>query len=223
MPRRSADRSLVAGSDLMAKPSKQKPKPKAKPLAATDPNHPESWLYLLSENTLTFGVLRSTFKDRTNSAVEFGRRKLQPVQPPPTEPDGITAERVDVILPDGAEDQFAKPLPFLEGCDEMQVNPSILVYLTIPTPDVDRMHHAWEKGRAFARILADERGLATLLIQHSPGRVSSLNHPHLHLLICPRKTAKAGLRYGGLDNELLYNDGARVLVERWTEFTETGN
>ena len=207
----------------MTKPSKQKPKPKAKPMAATDPNHPESWLYLLSENTLTFGVLRSTFKDRTNSAVEFGRRKLQPVQPPPTEPDGITAERVDVILPDGAEDQFARSLPFLEGCDEMQVNPGILVYLTIPTPDVDRMHHAWEKGRAFARILADERGLATLLIQHSPGRVSSLNHPHLHLLICPRKTAKAGLRYGGLDNELLYNDGARVLVERWTEFTEIGN
>jgi len=207
----------------MTKPSKQKPKPKAKPMAATDPNHPESWLYLLSENTLTFGVLRSTFKDRTNSAVEFGRRKLQPVQPPPTEPDGITAERVDVILPDGAEDQFARSLPFLEGCDEMQVNPGILVYLTIPTPDVDRMHHAWEKGRAFARILADERGLATLLIQHSPGRVSSLNHPHLHLLICPRRTAKAGLRYGGLDNELLYNDGARVLVERWAEFTETGN
>ena len=207
----------------MAKPSKQKPKAKPKTLAATDPNHPESWLYLLSENTLTFGVLRSTFKDRTNSAVEFGRRKLQPVQPPPTEPDGITAERVDVILPDGAEDQFVKPLPFLEGCDEMQVNPGILVYLTIPTPDVDRMHHAWEKGRAFARILADERGLATLLIQHSPGRVSSLNHPHLHLLICPRKTAKAGLRYGGLDNELLYNDGACVLAERWAEFIEAGS
>ena len=223
MPGRSADRSPLAGADLMAKPLKPKSKAKSKTLAATDPNHPESWLYLLSENTLTFGVLRSTFKDRTNSAVEFGRRKLQPVQPPPTEPDAITAERVDVILPEGAEDQFATSLPFLEGCDETQVNPAILVYLTIPTPDVDRMHHAWEKGRAFARILADERGLATLLIQHAPGRISSPNQPHLHLLICPRRTAKAGLRYGGLDNELLYNDGARVLVERWAEFTETGN
>jgi len=207
----------------MAKPSKPKSKAKSKTLAATDPNHPESWLYLLSENTLTFGVLRSTFKDRTNSAVEFGRRKLQPVQPPPTEPDAVTAERVDVILPDGAEDQFARPLPFLEGCDEMQVNPGILIYLTIPTPDVDRMHHAWEKGRAFARILADERGLATLLIQHAPGWISSPNQPHLHLLICPRKIAKAGLRYGGLENELLYNDGARVLVERWAEFIEAGS
>ena len=130
---------------------------------------------------------------------------------------------MDVILPEGAEDQFARPLPFLKGCDEMQVNPGILVYLTIPTPDVNRMHHAWEKGRAFARILADERGLATLLIQHAPGRISSPNQPHLHLLICPRKTAKAGLRYGGLDNELLYNDGARVLVERWAEFKEAGS
>ena len=223
MPGRSADRSLVAGSDLMAKPSKQKPKRKAKPIAATDPNHPESWLYLLSENTLTFGVLRSTFKDRTNSAVEFGRRKLQPVPPPPPEPDAITAERVDVILPEGAEDQFARPLPFLKGCDEMQVNPGILVYLTIPTPDVNRMHHAWEKGRAFARILGDERGLATLLIQHAPGRISSPNQPHLHFLVCPRKTAKAGLVFGALDNELLYNDGARVLAERWAEFTKAGS
>ena len=223
MPSRSADRSPVAGADLMAKPRKPKPKAKSKTLAATDPNHPESWLYLLSENTLTFGVLRSTFKDRTNSAVEFGRRKLQPVPPPPTEPDAITAERVDVILPDGAEDQFARPFPFLEGCDEMQVNPGILVYLTIPTPDVNRMHHAWEKGRAFARILADERGLATLLIQHAPGRISSPNQPHLHFLVCPRKTAKAGLDFGALDNELLYNDGARVLAERWAEFTKPGS
>ncbi|MCZ4266039.1 hypothetical protein O4G73_13105 [Erythrobacter sp. G21629-S1] len=207
----------------MAKPSKPKSKAKSKTLTATDPNHPESWLYLLSENTLTFGVLRSTFKDRTNSAVEFGRRKLQPVQPPPTEPDAVTAERVDVILPDDAEDQFAKPLPFLEGCDKMQVNPGILVYLTIPTPDVDRMHHAWEKGRAFARILAEERGLATLLIQHAPGRISSANQPHLHLLICPRKTTRAGLCFGALDKELLFNDGARALVERWAKFTESGN
>lgn len=207
----------------MAKPSKPKSKAKPKTLAATDPNRPESWLYLLSENTLTFGVLRSKFKDRTNSAVEFGRRKLQPVPPPPTEPDAITAERVDVILPEGAEDQFGRPLPFLEGCDEMQVNPGILVYLTIPTPNVDRMHHAWEKVRAFAKILADERGLATLLIQHSPGRVSSPNDPHFHAIICPRKSTKAGLRYGALDNELLYNDGARILAERWAEFTGSGN
>ncbi len=28
-----------------------------------------------------------------------------------------------MILPEGAEDQFATSLPFLEGCDEMQVNP----------------------------------------------------------------------------------------------------
>lgn len=223
MSGRSADRSPVAGADLMAKLSKPKSTAKPKAHAATDPNHPESWLYLLCENTLTFGVLRSTFKDRINSAVEFGKRKLQPVSPPANEPDAITAERVDVILPKDAEDQFGRPLPFLEGCDQMQVNPAILVYLTIPTPDVARMHHAWEKGRKFAKILAEERRLATMLIQHSPGRVSSLNDPHLHLLICPRKTAKAGLRYGALDKELLYNDGARVLVERWAEFTETGN
>ena len=192
-------------------------------LSVTDPDRPESWLYLLKAGALTFGVLRSTFKDRTNRAVEFGRRKLQPVPPPQSDPDAITAERADVILPQGAEDQFATPLSFLEGCDAMQVNSNILVYLTIPTPDACRMHHAWETGRAFAKMLADERGVATLLIQHAPGRVSCSNDPHLHLIICPRQASKAGLAYGGLDRELVYNDGACILAELWADFLESGD
>ena len=192
----------------------------AKPKSVTDPERPESWLFLLNEDGLGFGVLRSNFKDRTNSALEFGMRKLQPVPPFGSDPDAITAERADVILPREAEDQFTSSIAFLRACDEMQVDPGIIVYLTIPTPDADRLHQSWEAGRGFAKILAEERGLATLLIQHVPGRVSSSNAPHLHLLICPRTASKFGLSCGGLDRELLHDSGARILAERWAEFVD---
>ena len=201
----------------MTKQSKKDVKPKSVP----DPERPESWLFLLNEGDVTFGVLRSSYKDRSNSALEFGMRKLQPVPPSASDSDAITAERADVILPHGAEDQFASPLAFLRACDEMQVDPGIIVYLTIPTPDADRLHQSWETGRAFAKMLAEERGLATLLIQHVPGRVSSSNDPHLHLLICPRTASKFGLSCGGLDRELIHDSGARILADRWEEFVDT--
>ncbi len=200
----------------MAQRSKKDPNPKS----VTDPERPESWLFLLSEGDVTFGVLRASYKDRSNSALEFGMRKLQPVPPSEFDPDVITAERADVILPREAEDQFTSPIAFLRACDEMKVDPGIIVYLTVPTPDADRLHQAWETGRGFAKILAEERGIATLLIQHVPGRVSCANDPHLHLLICPRTSSKLGLRYGGLDRELLHDSGARILSDRWEEFVD---
>jgi len=200
----------------MTKRSKKDVKQKS----VTDAERPESWLFLLSEGGLTFGVLRSSYKDRSNSALEFGMRKLQPVPPSGSDPDAITAERADVILPREAEDHFMSPIAFLRACDEMQVDPGIIVYLTIPTADADRLHQSWEVGRGFAKVLAEERGLATLLIQHVPGRVSSSNDPHLHLLICPRTSSKLGLRYGGLDREILHDSGARILSGRWAEFVD---
>jgi len=202
---------------MMTKRSKKEARPKS----ITDPERPETWLYLLKEGDLTFGVLRSNYKGRSNSALEFGMRKLQPAPPNGVDPDAITAERSDVILPRWAEDHFASPISFLRACDDMQVDPGIIAYVTIPTPDADRLHQSWETARAFAKVLADERGLATLVIQHVPGRVSSSNDPHLHLLICPRTaSSKLGLSCGDLDRELLHDTGARILAGRWAEFIE---
>jgi hypothetical protein len=184
----------------------------------TDPDRPESWLYLINEGSLIFGVLREKYKGRANTAAEFGARKLQPVSPPEEHPKSITAERADVVLPKGAEDHFSEPFAFLRGCDEMRVDPGILTYVTIPMPDANRIHEAWETAREFAKILAQERDLAVLVIQHVPGRVSSPNDPHVHLLINPRICSKLGLAYGGLDRALLHDEGAEILAERWAEF-----
>ncbi|WP_145916844.1 hypothetical protein [Erythrobacter sp. QSSC1-22B] len=100
----------------------------------------------------------------------------------------------------------------------MRVDPGILIYVTVPFPDANRIHEAWETARAFAKVLADERNLAVLVIQHVPGRVSSPNDPHVHLLINPRTCSNLGLQYGGLDRALLHDEGAEILAERWAKF-----
>lgn len=196
----------------------RRPKSTSNASTETDPDRPESWLYLINEGNLTFGVLRESYKGRGNTAVEFGGRKLQPVPPRGELPTAITAERADVVLPKSAEDHFVEPFAFLQGCDEMRVDPGILTYVTVPSPDANRVHEAWETARAFAKVLADERHLAVLVIQHVPGRVSSPNDPHVHLLINPRICSKLGLRYGGLDRALLHDEGAEILAGRWADF-----
>lgn len=197
--------------------AKQKKSVAVKPQTSTksDPGRPENWLYLLNRDALTFGVLRKRYNDRENSAYEFGASKLQPVSPAAAG-QAITAARADVVLPHHAEDALANPFAFLAGCDELTLDPAILVYLSIAFPEAVRLHHAWEQARRFARVLADERDVASLVILHAPGLVSSPNPPHAHLLICPRTgSSSLGLKYGGLDRELICDKGADVLNKCW--------
>lgn len=197
--------------------AKQKKSVAVKPQTSTksDPGRPEDWLYLLNRDALTFGVLRKRYNDRENSAYEFGASKLQPVSPAAAG-QAITAARADVVLPHHAEDALANPFAFLAGCDELTLDPAILVYLSIAFPEAVRLHHAWEQARRFARVLADERDVASLVILHAPGLVSSPNPPHAHLLICPRTgSSSLGLKYGGLDRELICDKGADVLNKCW--------
>ena len=184
-------------------------------LNKSDPGRPENWLYLLNRDALTFGVLRKRYHDRDNSACEFGTSKLRPVSPAAAG-QAITAARADVVLPRHAEDALADPFEFLAGCDDLTLDPAILVYLSIAFPEAVRLHHAWEQARLFARKLADERDVASLVILHAPGLVSSPNPPHAHFLICPRTgSSPLGLKFGGLDRELICDKGADVLNKCW--------
>jgi hypothetical protein len=197
--------------------AKQKQSVAAKPKSTTKihPDRPENWLYLHNRAALTFGVLRKRYNERDNSACEFGTSKLQPVSPSSAE-QTITAARADVVLPRHAEDALTDPFAFLAGCDELTLDPAILVYLSIAFPEAVRLHHAWEQARRFARMLADDRNLASLVVLHAPGLVSSPNPPHVHLLICPRTGASPlGLKFGGLDRELICDKGADILDKCW--------
>lgn len=195
---------------------------KPKPIAPNDAD-PQSWLYLnpngASESGIVFGVLRKSYGGRTNSAVEFGRRKLQPVAPPgdaEVSPWPVTAERVDIVLPPDAPDTLADPQVLLEAMDQAAIDKPLLAYVTLPFPNTTRLHQAWECARGFARRLA-ERQLACLLILHAPGRVGSPNPVHAHLLIAPRTIGPLGMEHGTYDHDLVHDSGQAIIEKLWAE------
>lgn len=196
---------------------------KPKPIAPNDAD-PQSWLYLNpngpSNMGVVFGVLRKTYAGRTNSAVEFGRRKLQPVAPlgdAMTSPWPITAERIDVVLPPDAPDTLADPQTLLEAMDACAIDKPLLAYVTVPFPQTTRLHHAWETARAFAVKLAG-RQLACLVVLHAPGRVGSANPVHAHLLLACRIIGDLGsMEHGIYDRDLTHDSGQAVIEDLWAE------
>lgn len=195
-----------------------------------DERDPQSWLFLnpqgQSEEGFTFGVLRKTYKGRTNSAYQFGYRKTH-VGSDMRDTDMVkwspNVERVEVLLPREASDELNDPVTLLQQVDRCATSSetSLLTYLTVPASDCERVHIGWERAREFASWIARERDLAVLAIQHCPGLAGSAFAPHQHLLIVPRIIGKFGLRHAVYDHEILHDDGQALLHALWTDHRET--
>lgn len=188
-------------------------------------NDPLDWLYTnpggASETGLTFGVLRKEYGGRKNSALEFGWRKCH-VGRQPSDAD-FTAwtpnvERVEVILPAKADDMLADPAVLLQQMDvtAAECEKALLVYITLPLGDVERVHVGWERARAFARRLACERDLASVLALHAPGRVNTPFALHAHCLVVPRCIAGLGIGHGLYDSDLTHDAGQALIEALWS-------
>ncbi len=204
--------------------TKSKPRTKkARSTPKTDENDPLSWLYLnpeKSSNGFVFGVLRKTFRGRTNTAHEFGFRKthLGSAFMNSDRADWApNAEKVEVILPSRADDMLSDPDLLLREVDSCSPpnEAGLLTYLTLPLSDAERLHRGWEKARSFAVTLASERDLASVVILHSPGSIGAAFPLHAHLLIVPRALNGLGLRHAAFDSELLRDEGQGVLSDLW--------
>lgn len=204
--------------------TKSKPRTKkANSIPQTDEKDPLSWLFVnpqKSSNGVVFGVLRKTFRGRTNTAHEFGFRKAH-LGSTFVSADRTNwapnAEKVEVILPARADDMLSDPDLLLRNVDAC-VPPNeagLLTYLTLPLSDAERLHVAWEKARSFAVMLASERDLASIVILHSPGSVGAAFPMHAHLLIVPRALNGLGLRHAPFDSELLRDEGQGILSALW--------
>lgn len=132
---------------------------------------PQSWLYLNpsgpSPAGTVFAVLRRTYAGRVNSALEFGYRKahLGPVAPgADLAAWSPNVERIEVLLPAGADDSLADPATLLGQMDAHAVEreKALLTYLTLPLGDVERVHVGWERARAFRRRTGHEVELPRL-------------------------------------------------------------
>lgn len=203
-------------------PKKALPKP-----IVTDPDNAQTWLYLNPTGPnlsgLVYGVLRTNYADRTNTATAFGAKKCLPVAPDPDAPPSkwpVTAERVEVILPPLADDRLADPATLLHEMDASTLpqQKALLTYLTLPLPDASRLHHGWERCRAFVRQhIAIDRQLAAMLVLHSPGRVNSANALHCHVLIVPRRLSGLPLAHGAYDEELTHDRGQALIEQLWVD------
>ena len=205
--------------------TKSKPRAKkASSLPKTDEKDPLSWLYTNpqgSSDGFTFGVLRKTFRGRTNTAHEFGFRKCHLGSAFVSADRSIwapNAEKVEVILPAKADDMLSDP-DFLLRQADASACPSeagLLTYLTLPLADAERLHIGWERARSFAVRLACERDVASIVILHSPGSVGSAFPLHSHVLVIPRVMKKAfALKHCAFDSEILCDDGQGILFDLW--------
>jgi len=192
---------------------------------------PQSWLYLNpagpSAAGTVFAVLRKAYAGRTNSALEFGYRKAHV---------GVVAagvnfavwspnvERVEVLLPAGADDGLANPAILLAQMDAHAVDreKALLTCLTLPLGDVDRVHVGWERARSFLRDrVARDRQLAAVLILHAPGTINAAFPLHAHALIVPRRITGLGIRLGLYDEELIHDGGQAIVEALWADHVAT--
>ena len=161
----------------------------------------------------TFGVLRREFRGRQNSVLEFARLKLHPINlPAPGAPFSPTAARWEVLLPPKAGDEYRDPQFLFSSFDKhpLETRNGILSYITFRFPDVDRLHVAFEKVRAFARAkFVLERQLPLLAVQHAPHLMGSPNPHHVHVLLLPRVLSGLGW---GMPNDLLTSDQGQQAV-----------
>jgi len=192
---------------------------------------PQSWLYLnpagLSPTGTVFAVLRKAYAGRTNSALEFGYRKAH-LGAVPVSTDfafwSPNVERVEVLLPGGADDYLADPATLLAQMDVHAVDreKALLTYLTLPLGDVDRVHVGWERARAFLRErFTRDRQLASVLILHAPATINAAFPLHAHALIVPRRITGLGIRQGLYDEDLTRDAGQLIVEAMWADHVAT--
>ncbi len=188
---------------------------------------PQSWLYLnpagLSPAGTVFAVLRKAYAGRHNSALEFGYRKTHLGAVPVSTDFAVwspNVERVEVLLPTGADDHLTDPATLLTQMDEHAVDreKALLTYLTLPLGDVDRVHVGWERARAFLRErFARDRQLASVLILHAPATVNAAFPLHAHALVVPRRISGLGIRQGLYDENLTHDGGQKIVEAMWAD------
>lgn len=164
----------------------------------------------------SFGVLRVEYAGVRNSASAFVKAKLHPVDPPPEGAEWRpSAHRWEVLLPENAGDDLVDPRRLLELYERTALpwRQGLLTTVKLTFGENDRLHVAYEKGRAWLRSLV-ATGLPSLIIQHCPHEAGlDYARHHLHIVIIPRKLGLAG--FGACDDELTSDAGQAVLYQSW--------
>lgn len=165
----------------------------------------------------TAGCLRRIYNGRTNSAEEFGRLKLHPMDPPAAGQPWTPRCRYTVLLPAAAADEYLDPRRLMASFDASALawKTSLVAYATFRFPSAARLHVMFEEVRAVAKRLVETRGTPALVVQHVPGAAGSRNSPHCHLVVPVRTLGGIGDGWGAYDDVLETDQGQRLIWETW--------
>ena len=168
-----------------------------------------------------YGVLRPEYRGHLNSLASFARAKLTVAAVPGTPAWTITAHRAEVLLPAHADDRLLDPRVLCEAAETEHppTGEALATYVTLTwTPA--RLHLQYEVGRAIARWLTDEFGVAVLLVQHVPARNGGTAQPHIHLIVPgPRRIMPWG-GFGDYVKPLCRDGGRQLVVDRLAGLVE---
>lgn len=175
---------------------------------------------------VTLGVLRREFSGRTNSAADFGWKKLHPVLPATSSAPGMSWQpscyRHESLLPATASDLLMEPQHLLQLYERavLPQQPGLLLSLKLTMLEDGSLHAFWERARSLAHSeFVERRGLPVLMVMHvpslSPAKVPA--RTHIHVLALARKLGPHGFGALGEFNGEAGRDG---LIEAWLATAE---
>ncbi len=133
---------------------------------------------------LTHGVIRATFRDRTNTVDQSVVRRLS------LHGSGqIDCYDHEVLLPRHAPDHLRR-IDRLVRTYEEQLLPQqedLLGIATVRFPNHMLFHRQWELARAFACRSFNARDLAVLMVHHVPALAGRQHKSHVHILYPVRR------------------------------------
>lgn len=171
-------------------------------------------------NGLQFGVLRRRFSG-TNNAVAYGFLKLHPATAglnSSHRPWVPTAQRVDILLPEGSSDLMSAPAALLQSFEDFAGpgQKDLLLHIKLQCPPSDRLHVFWERARRFARArFVEDEKLPVILVLHVPAARASCQEPgapHVHMLVLARQLNELGW---GATTKLARDEARFDLAAAW--------
>lgn len=166
---------------------------------------------------ILYGCLRPIYRDYVNSVTALAKAKLTVAVPAGTRDWTVTAHRAEVLLPAFADDRLLSPRTLFETAEAEQPlgGEALATYVTLTwTPE--RLHAAFEYGRALARSLINEFHVAVLLVQHVPALNASTAQPHLHLIIPGPRRLTPWSGFGEYVKPLCRDGGRQLIIDRFT-------
>ena len=187
-----------------------------------DPNNPHTWMPLLGNasgaggDRILWGVLRQSYRDRQNSAVEFVQAKARPSWSP--DEQAVTAIRYDMLAPAGADDSFADHRLFATRIDteiagRADGSTPLMAYATITPAKIGSLHGFYEEVRVVAREIVTRLASPIFIVQHAPGLAGNSAQPHCHLCLSPYRVGQLG--FGGRIAVLGGDKGRQLIVDAW--------